>query len=280
MNSSMTDDEIGALLVDIEKSLRSQIFVGSKVSWLVSLTTAPLIFIPGAGVGLGFGIFSGVMAFVGWLTNHDGRIEWQKVQDNRARYLWREWTQRESLKELGQGFEKTVQMRDDISEIYESNPRGDILPLNQAIRLVNTLDSQQERLDQVANHVEGLRELRTQLLEKSAQLQKLGKKTQSVQSILRQIEEDVNPLETLGRQIEASCHRLELLLISVKKAMQIKQLHNEIDSLTSSICADVTEALEETIATDDLSNIERQITREVETFLRLERETDRHLREI
>ena len=66
-------------------------------------------------------------------------------------------------------------------------------------------------------------------------------------------------------------------MISVQKAAQARQLHRELSNINARL-PQKAEAIESAFEPESLEDIERQIGREIETYLRLERETEEHLR--
>jgi hypothetical protein len=266
----MTNEEIDALLDDITKSVEHSAPPLSKVLWSSSAICAPLSFLPVAGRY--FAVFTLALAVGAIMVGSENRPLQQP-----ALAIWREWMRREEHHERGLGFSATVRMRWEIKKIYEDDPRGEIFPLKQAVRLVDTFNRQQQRLETVIAHLETLRQTRELLIEKAARLHELGDKSRDVGATLARVERDLPALQKLSDEINASCYRLDALLVSVRKAIQVKQLHQELDELTAVVTP---EQAIETVQSDDLNNIEAQITQEIETFLRLERDTDAHLRQI
>lgn len=272
----LTDEEIRVWISHLEHAARSEISTPPRIWWGFSALFTLPVFVP--QVGPVSGLAAGLLAFIAWSVSQESRANWQNFERERALSLWSEWTRREGGEEVRRGLVKTAVMRDEILDIYKADPRGEVLPLRQSMRLINTYGRQEERLEQIADHLAGVEEIRVELLEKTAQLRELGEETEDVQAILRGLERDIVPLETSVREIRASCYRLEFLLISVKKALQIKRLRSEIQTLASVETSSDEMAIAQTTA--DTIDIERQITREVETFLQLERDSDRHLRDL
>ena len=122
-----------------------------------------------------------------------------------------------------------------------------------------------------------LHDLRQTLLQKQKQLRSLGDDNPAVEGTLATLESDIGPLERSGKALQASCARLEAIVLSVDAAAQRRQLHREVGELTAEARRDEVGALE---LSDEHLDLERQIGREIETFLQLERETDAHLREL
>jgi predicted transcriptional regulator len=234
----------------------------------------PLIFVP--SIAFGAGCVAGLLALCGFHCGQLAQSEFRPSPNEFALSVWREWMRRESEHEQTNGSSATLKMRFDILQIYENDPRGEVFPIQQAFRLIDTYSRQQFRLQVVESHLQKLREARRSLQEKAARLRELGDAGRDVGATLSRIEADLPALETLVGQICASCLRLEALLVAVQASMQVKQLHQDLDEITSAI----TPQAKTPLSTDDLSDIEAQITREVETFLQLEREADAHLRQL
>ena len=270
MTAAMTNEEIDAMLADISQSLEEAGSPISRLLWSASAVCVPLIFTP--VLGRYFALFGATLGVTALIVKGD-RLPRHQL----ALAIWCEWMRREAWHEKGRGFSATVRMRRDIAQIYGTDPRGELFPLKQAVRLVDTFNRQQQRLETVNEHLQNLRQTRDLLIEKAAQLHELGDTSRDVSAPLSRVERDLPLLEHLSRDIYASCGRLEALLVAVRRAIQVRQLHRELDELTSAVAPDQIVA---TAPADDLSDIESQITREIETYLRLERDSDTHLRQI
>lgn len=109
------------------------------------------------------------------------------------------------------------------------------------------------------------------------QLRELGEDYPQGARNLEQINGDLAALGRVHGQIHASCTRLEAIVIGVQKAAQSRELRRELEGLSARV-APSSGALEPAFAAESLEDIERQIGREIETYLQLERETDEHLR--
>ncbi|HEX8464963.1 MAG TPA: hypothetical protein VF627_10145 [Abditibacterium sp.] len=161
-----------------------------------------------------------------------------------------------------------------IGNIYQHDPRGEFFPLPQAIKLLDAHYRQQKRVGLVSQRLDDLSDLKIRLSEKILQLRELGADNEEGLENLKRIETDEQALQPLKDQIEASCRRLEMILISVQTAFKTRQLQREISELGTRATPAAT--LSTLAPENELSDIERQIGREIETFLRLERETERH----
>lgn len=200
---------------------------------------------------------------------------WQQREKTRARLTW-EYLGRNQT--FGAGLsEATRRLGNDVQKIYDGDPTGKLFPLRQSIRLVDTHSRQQQRLFIVENRLGELRNLQEALAGKMAQLQELGEDYPQGARNLKQINADLEALGRVHGQIRASCTRLEAIVIGVQKAVQSRQLRRELEGLSAHVAPSIG-AIEPAFEAQSLEDIERQIGREIETYLRLERETEEHLR--
>jgi hypothetical protein len=116
------------------------------------------------------------------------------------------------------------------------------------------------------------------LNEKAMRLRALGDPNPLATANVEEMAREIPALERLADDILSSCHRLEAIVLSVHRAVQVKQLHREIAELKSSVSPE--KGGESQLVAPEITDIERQIGREIETFLQLEQETDAHLREL
>lgn len=268
----MTNQEIEQFILTYRRRLFVKILALSALSWLGSAGALLLAFMTGHWV------FCGLIALAlfvsSWWATVIARDELKLQRATLATQVW-------DL--LGQSpqfaFSPNEPLRQTwyrIQGIYQSDPRGEVLPLRQAMRLLDTYRRQQERLEKVEARTTELQGLRNELLDKIARLQELGDE-RAGRSELDQIGTALAELKAAATQIRNSCERLERLLTEVKTASQTRQLHRELDELRTRLPRPV-EAVETTLQSESLENAERQIGREIETYLQLERETEERLR--
>ena len=198
----------------------------------------------------------------------------QPFEQTKARELWN-WAGRQHS--FGPLSTPSQEVGNQIQKIYYLDPKGELLPLRQAIRLFDTFCRQQARLNIVTERLWQLNGLQETLLNKMARLQELGENYEQGARNLEQINDDYEALSGIAKQIQGSCARLEMLLISAEKAIQSRQLRRELNEL-SALMPRPTQAVEPAFEAESLETIERQIGREIETYLQLERETEEHLR--
>ena len=267
----MTNQQIETLIQRAEKRVSSGSFVGARIAGTVSVLLMPCVFVPEAGAFVAiFAAISSLTTIAFW---SDGRAEKRDLVQNHARAVWQAIEQDGALGMNDSG--RAQRLSHDVARIYERDPRGETLPLSQAVRLVLAWKQQTQRLGLVTRHLAELRSVRSTLIEKQKQLRDLGDDNQQLDRTLAQLNEDIGPLEQNNESLKASCARLEAILVSVDAATRRRQLHREVGELSGRSPA----PLPDTDASD-LNDLERQITREIETFLALERETDAHLREL
>ena len=150
---------------------------------------------------------------------------------------------------------------------------GALLPMRQAVKLVAIYERQSRQLQLVREREPKLNQKREALLEKMAELQALGETNAAAWHQLELMRADAEALEKVADDIQDSCARLEQILSSVQKTARARQLHRELNQISASDQP----ANEPAFAPESLEEIERQIGREIETYLQLERETDQHL---
>ena len=161
--------------------------------------------------------------------------------------------------------------------IYKAESMGEVLPLNQAIRLLDVYRLQNKQMVIVEARMRELNLLHKSLLEKLEQLLALGENNAEGHRNLEHINADYNALEEIRNGLKGSCHRLAMTLISAQKAAQSRKIRHELGDISSQLPRAAT-AVESAFEAQSLEDIERQIGREIETYLQLERETDEHLR--
>ena len=168
-------------------------------------------------------------------------------------------------------------LSEKIQAIYAIDPQASLLPLPQAVRLFDVYRRQRERRNAIDDRLGDLHSTRAALVAKTDQLQQLGEH----RSIAREVEllaTEIEPLEELRDKTAESYRRLEAVIGPVLQTVQARQLHRELDDLQSQLPGEIPPHIEPTFEAESLEEIERQIGREIETYLRLERETEGHLR--
>ncbi len=272
----MTNQQIERLIRKAETGAFSRYFVAARVGGVVALL-APLcaFYYPLSGEGVVLGALLAIAASAAtWSNWRDGRAIARKFYRNRARSIWVELS---ATNIFGEDTYALRGMLLRVEALYERDPEAQVLPFIQAVRLVQVWHQQQSRLSLIRSHVAQMSETRVTLIEKQAQLRALGDDNAAIGQTLARLEGDIGPLERSSETLRASCARLEAIVLSVDAAAQRRQLHREVGELTADVRRDDEGALE---LRDEHLDLERQIGREIETFLQLERETDAHLREL
>ena len=268
----MKNQDIDKTIAYYERRLRISSLFGPTLSWLGSAGVCGATIFAGASQPINF--LTGCLLAISVYLTSSAIIEMRKSRNFKAYRIWELVGEspvfvapdNASLRHLGKS----------VRQIYEIDPAGEVLPLSQAIRLLDTYWRQQERSRKIAARLEELQALREELSSKIAQLQELGESRTGLRE-LNQIETDIEALKKVPPQIDASCRRLEVILISVKRAAQARKLHRELDDLRARVPRPA-EAADSAFEAQSITEIERQIGREIETYLQLERETDEHLR--
>ncbi len=264
-------EEIELLLTKSEKNLKLEFLALPVISWIVS---SGVMLMGMLNLSLETISASLVLTFLSFLTSSWYCSRLREVRSRRVDLFWHHLNETK----FGGANAITRNLGQEITVIYQADPRGEVLPLSQAIRLMDTHDKQQQRLEVVADRLVKLRSVQNTLKEKTKQLRGLGESHPEGEIRLQSLEKDEAALNTMREQIQASCHRLGMIAIEAQKTQQMRQLRREISDLTTEKSPIVTSPA--FLEPDSLFDIERQITREIETFLQLERDTDRHLREL
>ena len=243
-----------------------------SVSWAVTAVTA-------LG-GLAFGSvefleLGASFAALSIYATYDANRSFKKRENYIARIIWEILGATQTFGT--QLTRATRKLGSEVQKVYETDPAGELFPLRQAIRLVDTHRRQQERFTLVEARLQELRLLKEALSGKLAQLQELGEIYPEGARNLEQITDDMEVLRRVHGQIHSSCVRLEMIVISVQNAAQARQLRRELDGLSARVPRG-DQAIEPAFEAESLDDIERQIGREIETYLQLERETEAHLR--
>ena len=272
----MTNQQIEKLIRKAEAGAFSRHFVLARLAGGIALLLplcAPLFSLPEEGIVLAvlLAIAGGAFAWSNW---RDGKAIERNFNRNRAQSTWVELTATDIF---GEDTYALRAMLHRVGAVYESDPDAKVFPLLQAVQLVQVWHQQQSRLALVRGHVAQMGDLHVALLQKQAQLRALGDDNAGIEQTLARLEADIGPLERSSETLRASCARLEAIVLSVDAAAQRRQLLREVGELTAGVHRDSGSAIE---LHDEHLDLERQIGREIETFLQLERETDAHLREL
>lgn len=267
----MTKVEAEQLIAQVRQRLWAREKGGRRVLAGAILLCVPCVLLPGSswlalpGLSWAAGYVS-TICFVFWLAMEGfARLEKRDAHSVREAALWEEISKENGV--LSAHNLALTELRYRILSLYAAKGAS-LLPLQQAVRLFDAFKRQQQRLQDVENRLHQLSVLR----HKMAQLNRLDSSLPLAQ--VQPVAEQEAALLALAGQLKASCQRLENIVAQVEKAVQIEQLQREIDQLASRVQLasrpDVPEA-------DD---VERQITREIETYLQLERETERHFQQL
>lgn len=188
-------------------------------------------------------------------------------------YLWRYWRLQWFVGEAGtsRAMRKII---DAVIEVYDLPCGAELLSLPQSVKLVETYRQFQLTLRHLETRLAELKELRATLTQKLGQLRDLGERHQTGLAQLNAAEENYVTLTIHQQQAHASCSRLEEIVANVQRAAHSRQLHRELDQLH----APATPTSEPIFESESLDGIGGQIGREIEIYLRLERETEERLR--
>ena len=271
----MTNQEAQILIDESERKLRKSYFVSPLTGWVLTALsgisgwlTLPYV----------WGNLVLVAAFVIGLwsvyTTEGNWSELRNLNNWKSLYLWRAVSRNKTLGLPIEGL--ALEVRDIIKEIYSTGSGESLLPLSQAVRLFDVYVRQQKRLNLVNARLRQLHALRKPLMAKSAQLEALGKDyVKSPQE--RQLDDEIERVKNVLFRIETSCTRLEGIVERLSREAQARQIQLELNDLSARLPHAATSE-QPIFASESLEDIERQIGREIETYLQLERETDEHLR--
>jgi hypothetical protein len=270
----MNDEQITRLIRKTQRQLWARHFKLPLIGWGLSLSSVAALLLEGV---VEFGLFfGGLMALPAIQVSREAAFNWREFNRAPALRLWRELNHRNLL--IASPTAQTRELMRSIEALYQTDWRGEVLPLPQAARLIVIYDLQRQRLASIDERTGELELVREQLKFKAARLHQLGDQTPAAATSLDNLSGEIALFDRVGEEVLASCTRLETIVLSVQRAVQVKQLHREIADLNS-VVAPRSPALSQ-IAIPEITDIERQIGREIETFLQLERETDAHLREV
>ncbi|BCM92753.1 hypothetical protein IAD21_04635 [Abditibacteriota bacterium] len=270
----MNDEQIKQLIERARRDVFIHTFTTPGVGWGLAIMSTGALW--GAGLEAMATFLGCLLLLPATQITRNALYEWREFKRAPAWRLWREITQNPHLLTASSagGFDLSRSLQD----VYRYDPRGEILPITQALRLLLIYDLQQRRLGVLLQRVTTLRSVRDQLLEKSARLRELGDTNPTVVVDGDEMNQEIAVLEQLNADIQASCYRLETIGLSAHRAIQVKQLHREIAELKSSVSPSKNGTAQ--LSPPEITDIERQIGREIETYLQLERETETHLRDL
>ena len=270
----MNDHQIETLIQRAEKQAGDSCFTGARLMAVPAVVATPFVFF--SEISVIAGLFAGVCWIATASLWHSSKTFKYCLMRGRALTIWGELIGSGAL-----GHNSSLKEREllkSIGRIYERDPQGQSLPLPQAVRLVLTWKQQQKRLRLVGDHVEQMRITRSNLQEKQKLLRELNDENTSIERALARLSDDLTPLERSCEVLRASCTRLEALLVEVDATVRRRELHREVGEITARLAPSNVPAYLE--VADEGFDIERQISREIETFLQLERETGAHLRDL
>ncbi len=270
----MTDEQIKRLLERTRRRFCIRTWTLPALTWMMTVGTS--LALVGADMAALAIVFGSCLALPSFTVSREASSRWREFNRAPAQRLWKELSELGALSpssQLG-----TFPLDEALRSLYVEDPRGEVLPIARAARLIVVYDAQQQRRSTILGRSRELNQVREQLMEKAARLQSLGDTSLAVPSSIREMAREIETLERIADDLAASCHRLETLVLEVHRAVQIKQLHREIAELKSSVSPETTASAE--LVAPTFADLERQIAREIETFLLLERETDAHLREL
>lgn len=265
----MTNDEVDVLVAHAQRAHGAAPLTGARLFWCVAGIAAVSAHFGGIWFALFMVVVSGGIGFIARVAGKEANARWRH---DFARRAWHFIAH--DARAFHSDSTSTNSLKRRIGQIYESDPRGNGFPLSQAVRLLDAHLRQQKRLARIEAHIHSLSQQREQLLLKLARLHELGEDNPTGRIRLERLSKDIFALEISAVGIQASCSRLEAIVVKIHQAEEVKKLHREINQLSNG------DSLAPELQSEEANDIERQIGREIETFLRLERETDEHLRDV
>jgi len=269
----MTNEEAEQLITKATKQLKRGTFEGSRIAGVGAICLLPFVLTPYAGVF--FAVGSGSLAVTSvacYFIEINDRHRMRKIG------TWDTWNALTTPEFPAPPLPNaTFLLKNSIAVLYQQDVNAQTFPLVQAMRLLDAHTRQQRRLEVVEYRLVQLQVIYKTMRDKLKQLRALGEDAPEVERKLAQLKGDIAALENIAAQISASCARLEAIFTGVQHAHQVRQLKRELGELSqvAGSSSDSDLALD-----SDAFDIERQIGREIETFIRLERETDEHLRDV
>jgi len=269
----MTNDEANELIQEAAQRSKKKDVSNARDAGFAAICLLPFALLP--TVGVAFAISSGICVLISVTCHFAETSASSEIKQSDAWQIWDFITTRESFAPPLPS--DTFLLKNSIAVLYQEDLQAQVFPLVQAIRLLDAHLRQQDRLAVVENRLNELNALSGAMRVRLAKLRELGEDVPEAQRKLDQIERDEAALENIAAQISASCARLEAIFTGVQHAHQVRQLKRELGELSqvAGSSSDSDLALD-----SDAFDIERQIGREIETFIRLERETDEHLRDV
>lgn len=269
----MTNQEANQTIVRIERTSLARSFLRSQINGFAVFAVA-LLALLAFFVGESF-TASLLLGLMGFIVASSIFIRFKSYQRNQKIEFWKLVRKQGLSGEPPTG--DTRLLIDKIIKIQTATPNNELLLMSQAVKLVAAYQRQSRQLELIKARLAKINATRQSLNEKIAQLQSLGENHSAGLRNLEQTRSNSNALQKVANEIQSSCDRLEAILSSVQKTARARQLRGELDQL-SALNSAKDEAVESTFEAESLEDIERQIGREIETYLQLERETEEHLR--
>ena len=269
----MTNQETDQIIVRGERRALLRYFLSSQINVsAIFLFGVPTLL----ALALGQFFMAGLLGlFVVSVAGASALIRFKTYQQGKRIEFWKGVRKHGLCGEPPTGATKLL--IDRIIKIQMASAQRELLPPRQAIKLVVAYERRARQLQEVNARLAKLRELQRALDEKTGGLQTLGEEHPTGLRSLQQVRLDSAAMQKVADEIQGSCDRLDAILNAVQQTARAHQLHRELDQMSApdqrSDAAD-----EPAFEAESLEDIERQIRREIETYLQLERETEEHLR--
>jgi DNA repair exonuclease SbcCD ATPase subunit len=272
----MNDQHVKKMIREAEKQTGTSSYKGARLMAMLTVAPTPFIFL--GGLPIIVVVLSGVCGLITASLWSDGLKFKRDLTKRRARTLWQQINENSAFGDNPSSQER--ELLKGIGRIYDRDPQGETLPLPQAIRLTLVWKQQQQRLQTIESHITEMQFARTTLQEKQNLLRELNDENSGLDRALARLDDDITPLGRSHNALRASCTRLEALIVEIDSTIRRRELHREADNITARLPSGNSTTTSSLEVSDEHLELERQIGREIETYLQLERETDAHLRDL
>jgi hypothetical protein len=246
---------------------------GLKRSFLLTMSGFVPLLAAWAMFGKAGGFFAAVLGVPLALISHTFYLETKRP---RASIIWSDFL-RFYTDESGALSGHTHRFCERISTLYESDSSQLLLPFRHAARLLDTYHKQQARLTALNLRLEEVEALYQPLNARIEKLRELHETNEAGERTLRELRNEKRQLLALKNQIETSANNLEAILSTIENERKKRRLHQEVAVLAGRARISSDEEVTEGIVPDPVNELEEQITREIQTYLQLERDTDQRL---
>ena len=268
----MTNQEIDQIIVRGERKALLRYFLLSQINVNAIIIFAILALL--ASVFGQFFVAGMVCILLAATAGSSALIKFKDYKRGKRAEFWKQVRKQGLSGEPPTG--ETRLLIDKITKIQTATPGHELLLMRQAVKLVAAYERQSQQWHKINARLAKLNSTRVELEQKTAQLQALGENHSAGLRSLEQTRANATALQKVADEIQSSCDRLEKILNSVQKTARARQLNHELDRM-SALDSPTNQSVEPAFEAESSEAIERQIGREIETYLQLERETEAYL---